>query len=126
MLSEPKLKLFLDLINSSSKDELIWINGYLTGIIGQSGGTVSEKTSANKITILYGTETGNSKKLATDFAVKAKKNGIQVKISGLDQYRLNDLPKEEYLVTVISTQGEGEPPVSAKNSMIICIRMVLN
>lgn len=114
MLSEPKLKLFLDLINSSSKDELIWINGYLTGIIGQSGGTVSEKTSANKITILYGTETGNSKKLATDFAVKAKKNGIQVKISGLDQYRLNDLPKEEYLVTVISTQGEGEPPVSAK------------
>ena len=114
MLAEPKLKLFLDLINSSTKEELIWFNGYLTGIIGKNAEAVSTKTAANKITILYGTETGNSKKLATDFAAKAKKNGIQVKVTGLDQYRLTDLPKEEYLVTVISTQGEGEPPIAAK------------
>ena len=32
----------------------------------------------------------------------------------LDQYRLTDLLKEEYFLTVISTQGEGEPPASAK------------
>ncbi len=32
----------------------------------------------------------------------------------LDQYRLTDLAKEEYFLTVISTQGEGEPPASAK------------
>ena len=32
----------------------------------------------------------------------------------LDQYRLNDLPKEEYFLAVISTQGEGEPPAAAK------------
>jgi sulfite reductase (NADPH) flavoprotein alpha-component len=33
---------------------------------------------------------------------------------GLEQYRLNDLAKEEYFLTVISTQGDGEPPAAAK------------
>lgn len=66
-----------------------------------------------KLTIVYGTETGNSKKLATDFATKAKKQQIQTKVISLDQYRLNDLSKEELFVTVISTQGEGEPPTAA-------------
>ena len=32
----------------------------------------------------------------------------------LDQYRLNDLAKEEYFFTIISTQGDGEPPAAAK------------
>jgi sulfite reductase (NADPH) flavoprotein alpha-component len=67
-----------------------------------------------KITIAYGTETGNSKKLATDFAAQAKKKGIQAKLVGLEQYRLGDLTKEEYFFTVISTQGDGEPPAAAK------------
>ncbi|HEV3250455.1 MAG TPA: flavodoxin domain-containing protein, partial [Puia sp.] len=95
----------------------IWLNGYLTGVIGKTD-EVQEpappKNSVNKITIAYGTETGNTKKLATDFAAKAKKNGINAKLVSLDQYRLGDLPKEEYFFTVISTQGEGEPPAAAK------------
>src|SRR5260221_2040706 len=70
--------------------------------------------AVNKITIAYGTETGNSKKLASDFAAKAKKKGINAKLVGLEQYRLNDLAKEEYFFTVISTQGDGEPPAAAK------------
>ncbi len=117
MLTAHKLKIIHDLINNSSKEELIWLNGYLSGIIaraGEEGETLPGKAPANKITIAYGTETGNSKKLAADFAVKAKKNGIHAKLVSLDQYRLNDLVKEEYFFTVISTQGEGEPPAAAK------------
>jgi sulfite reductase (NADPH) flavoprotein alpha-component len=75
---------------------------------------VATAPSVQKITIAYGTETGNSKKLATDFAMKAKKSGIVAKVVSLDQYRMNDLSKEEYFLTVISTQGEGEPPATAK------------
>ena len=67
-----------------------------------------------KITIAYGTESGNSKKIANLFASRAKQEGIHAKLVSLDQYRLTDLPKEEYFLTVISTQGEGEPPASAK------------
>ncbi|HVK96795.1 MAG TPA: flavodoxin domain-containing protein, partial [Flavisolibacter sp.] len=64
--------------------------------------------------IAYGTETGNAKKLATSIAAKAKKKGLQPKLVSLEQYRIADLPKEEWFFTVISTQGEGEPPAGAK------------
>ncbi len=117
MLTAHKLKIIHDLIASSSKEDLIWLNGYLAGIIAHQENKdedVGEKNSSSKITIAYGTETGNSKRLALDFAAKAKKNGINAKLVSLDQYRLKDLAKEEYFFTVISTQGEGEPPAAAK------------
>src|SRR4029078_11594328 len=68
----------------------------------------------SKITIAYGTETGNSKRLASAFAGEAKSKGITPKLVSLDQYRLNDLQKEEYFFAIISTQGDGEPPAAAK------------
>lgn len=127
MLVEPKLKMLLDLVHSSSKEELIWMNGYLAGLLAQNQpvqalqqapAAAAEVKAAvpavQKITIAYGTETGNSKKLAADFASQAKKSGINAKLVSLDQYRLNDLSKEEYFFTIISTQGEGEPPATAK------------
>ncbi|MEO5892344.1 MAG: flavodoxin domain-containing protein [Ferruginibacter sp.] len=119
MLGESKFKIFLDLINNSAKEELIWMNGYLNGVVqAQSKQSPAAETDGeplvNKITIVYGTETGNSKRLATDFATKAKHKHIHAKVIGMDQYRLTDLPKEEYLLAVISTHGEGEPPIAAK------------
>ena len=118
MLADNKLKLFLDLVNASGKDELVWMNAYLEGVVKLQGGgqamPVSENPAVNKITIVYGTETGNSKRLATDFATKAKQNRIHAKVVGMDQYRLTDLSKEEYLLAIVSTHGEGEPPIAAK------------
>jgi len=119
MLTSPKFKIIQELIATSTREELIWLNGYLAGIVAQSTEEEEQpatpaKPSVNKITIAYGTETGNAKKLATDFATKAKRNGINAKLVSLDQYRLNDLSKEEYFFTVISTQGDGEPPAAAK------------
>jgi sulfite reductase (NADPH) flavoprotein alpha-component len=97
---------------------LIWMNGYLNGVVKNYTAPLQPVTAAppavNKITIVYGTETGNSKKLATAFAAKAKQNQVLAKVVGMDQYRLTDLPKEEYLLAVVSTHGDGEPPAAAK------------
>src|SRR2546423_2716666 len=120
MLTVNKLNVLKDLVANSSKEELVWISGYLTGLLAQNNQQAPEqqesnaKPTVNKITIAYGTETGNSKKLAGEFAAKAKKAGINAKLVNLDQYRVNDLSKEEYFFTVISTQGDGEPPAGAK------------
>jgi sulfite reductase (NADPH) flavoprotein alpha-component len=124
MLTAPKLKIIQELVAGATREELIWLNGYLAGIVAQSGDqpmpqglmeTVAPGTPlVGKITIAYGTETGNAKKLAADLAAKAKKRGINAKLVGLEQYRLTDLPREEYFFTVISTQGDGEPPAAAK------------
>lgn len=116
MLANSKIKIVQDLVADLSKEEIIWLNGYLAGIVSTNvkHDAVPAVPSINKITIAYGTETGNAKRLATSFAAKAKKNGIQSKLVGLDQYRLGDLPKEEWFFAVISTQGDGEPPATAK------------
>ncbi len=117
MITPPKYKMIQELIGSLSKEELIWLNGYLEGIIEKTGGTGAAEApvaGSKKITIAYGTESGNSKRIAGGFAARAKQFGIQAKVVSLDQYRVNDLPKEEYFFTVISTQGEGEPPAAAK------------
>ena len=115
MLGEANHKIFTDLIKNSSKEELIWMNEYLNQVLPKQSISVAVGNSAvNKITIVYGTETGNSKRLATDFASKAKQQSIHAKVIGMDQYRLTDLTKEEYLLAVISTHGEGEPPLAAK------------
>ncbi len=116
MLADNKLKTLLDLIEKSNSEELIWMNGYLNGVVSKKVSNEIEvaKNGINKITIAYGTETGNSKKLATEFAAKAKKKGIHAKVQSMDQYRMNDLTKEEYFLAVISTHGDGEPPAAAK------------
>ncbi|HRI80201.1 MAG TPA: flavodoxin domain-containing protein, partial [Cyclobacteriaceae bacterium] len=115
MLAEPKLKTLLGLIEQSTREELVWINGYLAGLVNHSSESAETvKPQVNKITIVYGTDTGNSKKLASDFALKAKRSGVKTKLQSLDQYRFSDLQKEEYFLVVVSTHGDGEPPAAAK------------
>ena len=121
MLSETKLKVLKEISSGFSRDEAIWASGYLAGLAGTSAVVAdlppqltTHTTAVKKITLVYGTETGNSKKLATELAGVAKKKGIQVKLGDLSQYKPKDLAKEEYLFVVISTQGEGEPPILAK------------
>lgn len=117
MLAEHKQQLLTELLTGAGKEELIWINGYLAALINGAevqSETVSPATAKKKITLVYGTETGNSKRVATELAAKAKKQQLQVKLASLDQYRLTDLAREENLFVVISTQGDGEPPVAAQ------------
>jgi sulfite reductase (NADPH) flavoprotein alpha-component len=115
MIPEAKLNILQELIKTSSKEEIIWINGYISGLVSSNGHSAVEgKKAVKKISIVYGTETGNSKKLALDFASAGKKNSFAVKCTGLDQYRPEDLTREEYLFIIISTHGEGEPPETAR------------
>ncbi|MEY8758332.1 diflavin oxidoreductase [Chryseobacterium tongliaoense] len=122
MLSETKFNILKQLSGDFSRDETIWASGYLAGLAGSAltiQPPVSEQNQiienqVKKITLAYGTETGNSKKLATELAGIIKKKGIQVKLADLSQYKPKDLSKEEFFFMIISTQGEGEPPILAK------------
>ncbi len=122
MIGELRLKKLHEFFEGYSKEELIWVNGYLSGLVSNgkvnaaadTNGQDHKAVSTKKITLAFGTETGNSKKLATQLATVGKKHGINVKLTDLSQYRITDLPKEEFFFVVISTQGEGEPPIPAK------------
>ena len=122
MLAELKLNSFRELLKNVSKEELIWMNGYLSALINDDSTSAtpavaekaSKESSLSGCTVVYGTETGNSKKAATDFSSRLKKQGVQSKVKSLDQYRITDLSKESCLLVIMSTQGDGEPPAAAK------------
>ncbi|HEY1872192.1 MAG TPA: flavodoxin domain-containing protein, partial [Chitinophagaceae bacterium] len=74
------------------------------------------KTATEKltITVLYGTETGNSKKISSKLAAALKSKQHKVTLTALDQYAPSNLEKEGIIFLAISTQGDGEPPTAAK------------
>ncbi|AFJ90790.1 sulfite reductase flavoprotein subunit alpha [Blattabacterium sp. (Blaberus giganteus)] len=116
MLSESNNKIFFKLIQESSKEEIIWMCGYMYGLLFYNKDSkIFQKKEEEKITLVYGTETGNAKNLAFDFYQKAKNEKLKIKLISLDQYCLKDLEKEDYFFIIMSTHGEGEPPFSAKS-----------
>ena len=119
MLSETKLSLLQQLAQNTSKEEIIWTKGYLTGFLDRVellGGTTEGNILAPvavKPLIIYGTETGNSKKVASNLLATFKKNKIQAKAIDVFQYDVAKLEKESLVLFVMSTQGEGEFPQNA-------------
>jgi sulfite reductase (NADPH) flavoprotein alpha-component len=123
MLEKTRQQSFDELISTSSVEELIWMNGFLSGtLFTQKKGIIQPNNSVQtkaqavpvKLTILFGTETGNARNLAGKLSAIAKQEGAIAKVISLDQYRMSDLYKEHLLFIVISTQGDGEPPAAAQ------------
>jgi sulfite reductase (NADPH) flavoprotein alpha-component len=90
--------------------------GWLSGFLAASGTAVAAApapVSAGKLTVLYGTESGNSEVLA-DRAVKAaKKRGFQAVMKNMSEISLSELAKSTKLLVIVSTWGDGEPPETA-------------
>jgi len=116
MLSDIKLSLLQQLVYNASNEELIWTKGYLAGFLDKHAGLLPTGLSSEvtvKPIIIYGTETGNSKKVASGLLANFKKNKIQAKAIDVFQYDLAKLAKEDIVLFVMSTQGEGEFPQNA-------------
>jgi len=65
------------------------------------------------ITILYGTESGNSESLAAEAKKRASKLGFKARMLDMSDARPTDLPTEENLMVIVSTWGAGDPPERA-------------
>jgi sulfite reductase (NADPH) flavoprotein alpha-component len=88
-----------------------WLSGFLAA--GAAAPVSAKPVSAGKLTVLYGTESGNSEVLA-DRAVKdAKKRGFKAVMKNMADISPADLAKEENLLVIVSTWGDGEAPETA-------------
>lgn len=89
-----------------------WLSGYLA-----AGGVAVAKAvgplSAGKLTVLYGTESGNSEVLADRAVKEGKKRGFKAVMRNMADIKPRDLEKVENLLVVVSTWGDGEPPETA-------------
>jgi sulfite reductase (NADPH) flavoprotein alpha-component len=70
-------------------------------------------SGARALTVLYGTETGNSAALATTLTKQAEACGLRVTMHDMATYKYRQLKNEQDLVIIASTYGEGDPPQSA-------------
>ena len=110
MLTNEKKQILDRIISDFSKEEILWASGYLSGATAND----NEKKSIENLTILYISETGNSKFLAMEISKKLKAQGNNTKLKSVEQYRLSDLAKEKNLILIASTHGEGEIPAAGK------------
>lgn len=63
-----------------------------------------------KISILFGSQTGNAQDLAERIWRESKRFYFQSSVKPLDDYNVADIVQEECAIFVCSTTGQGEEP----------------
>ncbi|WP_167402317.1 assimilatory sulfite reductase (NADPH) flavoprotein subunit [Aeromonas rivipollensis] len=116
-LSDEQQRQLNQVLSTLNTQQLAWVSGYLYGL--SQSGVQSVATSAavaapgGSLTILYGSQTGNAKGVASAIQAQAKAHGLPVTLTSMADYKPKQLKKESHLLVIVSTYGEGEPPESA-------------
>lgn len=112
------------LLPTLTEGQKIWLGGYLAAF--QAAGAqvaaalqeaeaqaVSAPAVPQEVTVLFGSQTGNSHKLAKKLSGRLQDQGAQVTLSAMIDFKPNTLKKVQHLVIIVSTHGEGDPPDNA-------------
>ncbi|SDH02971.1 sulfite reductase (NADPH) alpha subunit [Alteribacillus persepolensis] len=131
--SQEQTELLNRLLPTLSEEQKIWLSGYLAAnqaasaavpaqaplsteaqTFQQPESAVQPAAPASKeITILYGSQTGNSQSIAEEAGEKLKGQGYDITLSSMDEFKPKALKKVDQLLVIVSTHGEGDPPDNA-------------
>ncbi|MEN2444022.1 assimilatory sulfite reductase (NADPH) flavoprotein subunit [Bacillus aerius] len=120
--SQEQAELLNQLLPTLTDQQKIWLTGYLSAqatLAGSEAVTPAPSAAAsaqpvNKdVTVLYGSQTGNSEGLAKKTAQHLEEKGFQVTLSSMSDFKPNNLKKINNLLVIVSTHGEGDPPDNA-------------
>lgn len=116
--NEEQVKLLNELLPKLTIEQKIWLNGYLSAPQATLEALVEDALPAvepitKTMTILYGSQTGNSQGLAEKYASALKAQNVDVTISSLGKFKATNLKKITNLLLIVSTHGEGDPPDQA-------------
>lgn len=95
---------------------LLWASGYLAGLARSLDAPATVAATATAITpatVLYGSQTGNTRRAAEALHAKLEAAGLPARLLRADAYPLRELKDERLLYIAISTQGDGDPPDDA-------------
>jgi sulfite reductase (NADPH) flavoprotein alpha-component len=106
-------------VSGLTSDQLQWVSGYVAGLAASSSGQAVVANapvvdSGEKLTVLYGSQTGNGEQLAETLAKQARDKGFSAQATSLANYKPANLKRESLVSFVISTHGEGDPPDDAE------------
>jgi sulfite reductase (NADPH) flavoprotein alpha-component len=117
-LDADKTTLLARLVEGLHPAELYWIAAWSAALASRiqssAAAPVPIKANAERLTIIYGSQTGNAKRIAEQLAERSEAAGLPVRLVRANAYPQRELAQERYLAIVISTQGEGEPPDDAR------------
>ncbi|MDR6723845.1 sulfite reductase (NADPH) flavoprotein alpha-component [Paenibacillus amylolyticus] len=127
--NQEQVELLNRLLPTLTDGQRAWLSGYIAAqqgnVAGASGSIatqavqttslVTENTpvASKEVTVLFGSQTGNSSGLSKKLVKKLEEQGLQVTLSSMGDFKPNGLKKIENLLIVVSTHGEGEPPDNA-------------
>jgi sulfite reductase (NADPH) flavoprotein alpha-component len=107
-----------------SAEQLTWLSGYLAGfnaarqnvagLTQPAAQVVAGPESATAITVLFGSQTGNAEKLAEKLQGQLVAAGFAPTLQNMGSYKTHQLKRERYLLVIVSTHGEGDPPDNAE------------
>jgi sulfite reductase (NADPH) flavoprotein alpha-component len=120
-LSDQQAELLERLTRDLDAQRLWWLSGYAAGMAKGQAGTSAiaapppalDARPTPRLTIVYGTQTGNARREAEKLSADAEAAGLTVRLLRADAYPQRELVGERLLYIVISTQGEGDPPDDA-------------
>ena len=106
-------------VSGLTSDQLQWVSGYAAGLAASGSGPAVVANapvvdSGEKLTVLYGSQTGNGEQLAEALAKQARDKGFSAQATSLANYKPANLKRESLVSFVISTHGEGDPPDDAE------------
>ncbi len=101
-----------------SPTQQAWAGGYLTGLSAQGAGLplaggAPVAGAENSLTILYGSQTGHARSVAEELNEAAREAGIATELVSTGKLKKKELKNVNYLLFIVSTQGEGDPPDDA-------------
>lgn len=126
-LAPEKDQLAAELVAGLDANALHWLSGYMAGAAAKARSLPLVATSPapraetdTRLTVLYGSQTGNAKRVAEKIAHQAEQAGLHVSLVRADAYSTRALATERLLYLVISTHSAGdivEPPDDARDFM---------
>lgn len=75
----------------------------------------SSQLNPSALTILYGSQTGNSHALAKDLHKRMNDENLSSAIVSMGKFKEKNIKDIKNLLVIVSTQGEGDPPDDALN-----------
>lgn len=121
VLNEQQYNAITQAIAGLNRDQLTWVSGYAAGMAAAQGGAIAPALQsatvpagdAPTLTILYGSQTGNAKGIATQCQAKAEAAGYSSKLVSMADYKPRNLKGETHVAVFVSTHGEGDAPDDA-------------
>lgn len=115
--NDEQVQLLNTLLPKLTPSQQLWLSGYLMALTSAQTPALEQHEQVNagpvKVTVLYGSQTGNAQSLAEQLTEKLKAENYTVTLSSMDEFKPNALKKLQYLFLIVSTHGEGDPPDNA-------------